>query len=443
MKKKKVILVIIDGLGDEYIPELGGTPLEHISSELITLNKMANEGMCGLVNVIRPGIPPSSDTAHFTIFGYDLSKEYTGRGYFEALGANIPIQEGEVSLRFNLATVERVNDLLYIRDRRAGRISGRDAEELIKTLQKAIDDQGIPAEVHHILEHRGVLVIKSESKLSRCVSDVDPHETNVPVLKSTPFEETPSDELESAKITAQIINEITKLSYEVLNDHPINKEREEKGLPKANIILSRGAGIAIKLAPFKEKWGMDAAYVAGGPLYKGVAKAVGMKEIYVEGATGTVNTNLEGKVSGVLRAINSGYDFVFLHIKGTDSLSHDKKSREKAEFILKIDKVISKLLEVNDVVITVTGDHSTSSRIGRHIGLPVPIVFYSDGVTRRNKINRFNEVQCAEKGALGVIKGSDIMPILLDLSNRTMEYGLRPSPKKVIYSGAFGEPLHL
>lgn len=440
---KKIILVIIDGLGDEYIPELGGTPLEYISSNLTTLNKMASEGMCGLVNVVKMGVPPSSDTAHFTIFGYDLSKEYTGRGYFEALGANIPIQEGEVALRFNLATVERVNDLLYIRDRRAGRIGGREAEELIKVLQKAIDDHGIPAAVHHTLEHRGVLVIKSEKKLSRCISDVDPHEINVPVLKSSPFEEISNDELEAAKKTAQIINDITKLSYETLNNHPINKEREEKGLPKANIILSRGAGIAIKLTTFKEKWGMNAAYIAGGPLYKGVAKAVGMKEIYVEGATGTVNTNLKGKIDGALKAIDSGYDFVFLHIKGTDSLSHDKKPKEKANFIQKIDSVISKLLEINDAVIAVTGDHSTSSRAGRHIGLPVPIVVYANEGLRRNKINRFNESQCAEKGALGVIKGSDIMPVLLDLADRTIEYGLRPSPRKVIYAGAFGEPLRL
>ncbi len=441
--KKKVILVILDGLGDEYIPELNGTPLEYASNETVTLNKMANEGMCGLVNVIAPGIPPSSDTAHFTIFGYDLSKEYTGRGYFEALGANIPINEGEVALRFNLATVEKSNNLLYIRDRRAGRISGKDAEELVRALQKAISERGIPAEVHHTLEHRGVLVIKGEGKLSRCVSDVDPHESNVPVLKAMPFEEISGEELEAAKRTARVINEVTKLSYEVLNDHPVNREREEKGLPKANIILSRGAGIAIKLTTFREKWGMNAAYVAGGPLYKGVAKAVGMKEIYVEGATGTVNTNLKGKIDGVLRAIDAGYDFVFLHIKGTDSLSHDKKSREKAEFILKIDKVLDKLLEIDDVVIAVTGDHSTSSRMGRHIGLPVPIAFYSKSVIRRNGISKFNEVQCAEKGALGVIKGSDIMPMLLDLSNRTMEYGLRPSPKKVIYAGAFGEPLQL
>ncbi len=441
--KKKVILVIIDGLGDEYIPELRDTPLGFISTKLNTINKMAREGMCGLVNVISPGIPPSSDTAHFTIFGYDLSKEYTGRGYFEALGANIPIEEGDVALRFNLATVEKIGDLLYIRDRRAGRISGTQAEKLISDLQRAIDENDLPAELHHTLEHRGVLVIKGKEKLSRCISDVDPHETDVPVLQSEPFEEISKEDVDAALRTASIVNKITQLSFEVLDKHPINRERGEQGLPKANIILSRGAGIAIKLTPFNEKWGMNAAYVAGGPLYKGVAKAVGMKEIYVEGATGTVNTNLEGKIKGVIDAIDKGFDFVFLHIKGTDSLSHDKKPRLKAEFILKIDNVLHELLELKDIVIALTGDHSTSSRLGRHIGLPVPIVFYSDSTIRRNNLHRFNEMECAENGALGSIRGSDIMPILLDLSNRTMEYGLRPSPKKVMYAGAFGKPLRI
>ncbi len=440
---KKIVLVIIDGIGDEFVPELHGTPLEYVSDKLENLNRMAKEGMCGIMHVIAPGIPPSSDTAHFTIFGYDLSKEYTGRGYFEALGAGIPIEEGDVALRFNFATVEKKGKYLYIVDRRAGRISGEAAEELAKALQEAVDEKGLPVKIYHTLEHRGVLVIKSLEKLSRMVCDTDPHEVGCPVLASEPLEETPPEEMESARRTAEIINEVTRLSYKVLENHPINREREEKGLLKANVILARGAGIAIKLKPFEEKWGLKPAYVAAGPLYKGVARAAGMDEIHVPGATGTVHTDLNGKVRGVIKALDEGYDFVFLHVKAVDNLSHDKKPKEKALFISRIDATLGELLELEDTVIAVTGDHSTSSVLGRHVGLPTPIVFWSKRNVRRDHANRFTENECAEKGCLGTIYGRNVMPLLLDLANRSMEFGLRPSPKHVLYFGAFGKPLEM
>lgn len=442
--KKRIILAIIDGLGDETIPELNGTPLEYISDRLANMNKLAEEGLCGLMYPISPGIPPSSDTAHLTIFGYDLSKEYTGRGYFEALGAGIPIEEGDVAIRFNFATVKKQNNHLVVVDRRAGRTAGEEFSLLAKDLQEAINERGLPVEIHHTLEHRGVMIIKGTTKkLSRMVSDTDPHEVGVPVLSATPLEETPPDELEHAKRTAEIINEVVKLSYRIFDNHEVNIKREERGLLKANIILTRGAGIAIRMTPFSDKWGLRAAYIAAGPLYKGVARAVGMEEITVKGATGTVKTNINAKIEGTIKAFDSGYDFVFLHIKATDNLSHDKKPREKAEFILKIDHALEKLLDLDDIVIAITGDHSTSSLKGRHIGLPLPIVFWSDSGIRKDGARKFNERECIKKGGLGVLFGKDIMPLLLDLANRLMEYGIRTSPKQVLYTGAYGEPLKI
>ncbi|MHA1617631.1 MAG: 2,3-bisphosphoglycerate-independent phosphoglycerate mutase [Candidatus Njordarchaeales archaeon] len=436
------ILVIIDGLGDEYIPEFGGTPLQYLSDKLEVLNKLTREGAGGLMYPIAPGIPAGSDTAHLSIFGYDIKKEYPGRGFFEAVGAGIELKHGEVALRFNFATVKKVDNKLIILDRRAGRIRDDVAEELALFLQEKVEEAGLPVVIKHTLEHRGVMIIKPEKELSWRITDVDPHEKNAPVLASQPFQDTPPEEVEAAKYTANIVNQVVKLSFKVLDNHEINIERSKKGLLKANIILPRGAGKATRLISFKEKWGFKAAFVAGGPLYKGVAKVVGMEEIKVEGATGRTDTNLSGKVEGVLRALNMGYDFVFLHIKATDSLSHDKKPSQKAEFIAKIDKALSPLSELDDVVITVTGDHSTSSLRGRHIGTPLPIVFWADKI-RRDNSKYFNEIEFAEKGAFGVIKGNDVLPILLDLADRVMEYGLRPSPKPVFYIGAPGKPLEI
>jgi len=438
----RCILIILDGLGDEYIPELNGTPLQYLSGKLKVLDKLAREGIGGIMYPLSPGIPASSDTAHLSIFGYDIKKEYPGRGFFEAIGAGIRLREGEVALRFNLATVKEVGKELIIVDRRAGRINDEDAEILTRDLQKRIEEEGLPVVLKHTLEHRGVMIIKPEKELSWRITDTDPHEINSPVLKAQPFEDTPSEERESAEYTAQIVNSVVKLSYEVLNNHELNVKREMKGLLKANIILPRGAGKAIRLMSFREKWGFRAAFVAGGPLYKGVARTIGMEEIKVKGATGRVDTNLEGKVKGVIQALDKGYDFVFLHIKALDTLSHDLNPKGKAEFIARIDKALEPLLELEDIAIAVTGDHSTSSIRGRHIGMPLPIAFWSRKI-RRDNAKYFNEIELAEKGGLGVLRGHDILPILLDLSDRAMEYGLRPSPKPVFYIGARGEPLRV
>ena len=438
-----MILVILDGLGDERNPKLGGkTPLEYISKELKTLNRMASEGYLGMVSIVDYGIPPSSDMGHLAIFGYDLERDYPGRGYFEALGMGLDLEKGDVAFRTNFATVRRENNKLIIVDRRAGRISGKDAEVLAKDLSEEFKRRGLPVEFIHTVEHRGVLVIKSDGKkLSNKITDTDPHEIGAPVLRSLPYEGLSGEELEAAKRTAEILNEALKVSYEFLDSHPLNKEREEKGLLKANVILARGAGIIKDLIPFKEKWGVEGAFVAGGPLYKGVARAIGLKEIHVEGATGTVKTNLKGKVEGTIKALDEGYEFVFLHIKGTDTLSHDKKAKEKAEFIKKIDEALAPLLELENVVIAVTGDHSTSSLRGHHIGLPVPIVFWTDG-QKPFKQRTFDEATCSATGELRIF-GKDILPLLLDFANRTMELGFRPSPKPVFYTGFFSPPLEL
>ena len=417
-----VVLVIIDGLGDEYIESLGGTPLDYASSRMRALNTMAAEGVCGIMHPISPGVPPSSDIGHLAIFGYDIRREYPGRGYFEAMGAGIRLKDG-VAFRVNLATVERRGRNLIVIDRRAGRISGSDAEELYRALDAAIKERGLQAEIVHTFEHRGVLILRGE-ELCGAVYDTDPHEVGVPVLAAEPWDEISSGLREIAARVAAMINEITRLSYDVLEHHDINARRRREGLPPANIILVRGGGVARRIASFREKWGMRAAFVAAGPLYKGIARALGMDEMHVEGATGTPNTNLPGKVEACIRALDMGYDFVYLHIKGTDNLSHDKKPLEKAKFLMRIDEALSPLLDLEDVLIVVTGDHATSSIRGRHIGLPVPIVFW--GTTHRDNVTRFSERECS-RGCLGVLRGKDVMPLIMDLTDRSAELGTRPS----------------
>ncbi len=440
----RTVLIILDGLGDEYIPELNGTPLESVASEIKNFNKLTESGISGLMYPISPGVPPSSDTAHLTIFGYDLEKDYPGRGVFEALGAGLNLSEGELAFRANFGTVREENGKLIVIDRRAGRISGKDADVLAEDFQKYLSEKGIPAKFIHTLEHRGVLVIKpEEGTLSPKITDVDPHEIGEPIFASQPYYGLEGQELENAKRAAKILNTIIVESYKFLSKHPINKEREKKGLPPANVILARGAGLIRKLESFRERWGYKAAFVAAGPLYRGVALSLGMDPIPVEGATGLPNTNIEGKLKGVLEALNKGYDFVFLHIKATDNLSHSMKPVEKAEFIKKVDEHLDILFDVlDDTVIAITGDHTTSSLRGKHLGLPVPIVIHAP-YGRKDENKYFNESSCNKYGGLKTIYGKDIMPILLDLSNRANELGIRTSPKPIFYIGATGQPLEV
>ncbi len=439
----KSVLIILDGLGDERSKELSATPLEYLGEKIKNFNRLAEKGVTGLMHTIKAGVPPSSDTAHLTIFGYDLEKDYPGRGYFEALGAGLKPKFGEIAFRANFATVREENGKLIVVDRRAGRISGEDADVLGNDLNKYLREQGYPVEFVHTLEHRGVLLIKPDGhELSSKITDVDPHELGFPILKSQPFEGLDEEERRKAEFTARILNDILVDAYRFLRDHPINKERAKRGLPVANALLVRGAGIVKKLESFKEKWGYKAAFVAAGPLYRGVALSLGMDPIEVEGATGLPNTNIKGKLEGVIRAFKQGYEFVFVHIKATDNLSHSKKPREKAEFIKKVDDMLIVLDDILDeAVIAVTGDHSTSSVRGKHVGLPVPILIHSPyGRPDENKY--FNEKAC-EKGGLGIIHGNEVMPLILDLSDRANELGIRTSPKPVYYIGSTGEPLKI
>ncbi|MGQ4891167.1 MAG: 2,3-bisphosphoglycerate-independent phosphoglycerate mutase [Candidatus Njordarchaeia archaeon] len=440
----KTLLVILDGLGDEYVKELNGTPLEYVKNEINNFNKLASEGITGMMYPIEPGVPPSSDTAHLTIFGYDMKKEYSGRGVFEALGAGLNLEEGQVALRANFGTVVERDRQLIVVDRRAGRISGRDADILARDLQKHLEEKGLPVKFIHTLEHRGVLVIKpEEGELSSKITDVDPHEVNTPIYASQPFENIGEEEKIKAIKTAEILNRVVKESYLFLKDHPVNAEREKRGELPANVVLTRGAGLITRYEPFKDRWGYKAAFVAAGPLYRGIAMALGMEPINVIGATGTPSTNLENKFKGVLEAFRRGYDFVFLHIKGTDNLSHSKKAREKAMFIKEIDKHLSILFEIlDDTVIAITGDHTTSSVKGKHMGLPVPILIHAPG-GRFDDNKFFDETDCINHGGLGFIHGRNIMPVLLDLSDRANELGIRTSPKPVFYIGAGGTPLKL
>ena len=408
MDKKKALLIILDGLGDRAIRELGfKTPLQF--AETPHLDKIARMSMVGLMDPIAPGIRAGSDTSHLNLLGYDPYKVYTGRGPFEAAGLDMDIEPGDVAFRCNFATVD---ENLVVVDRRAGRIK-EGTHELVSAIN-GMKIEDVEIFVKEGVEHRAALVLRG-SGLSPYVSDVDPHDTGLKIHEAKPLKP-------EAEKTARILNEFVKRAYEILKEHPVNKEREKKGLKPANILLPRGAGMAPHLENFEKKYNMKAACVVGTPLIRGICKLAGIHPIDFPGATGSYDTDMKGKIREAIKALaRQDYDFVLVNIKATDIAGHDMLPRKKVEVIERIDEAMGYLLEIlpEDIVVVITADHSTPCSVGDHSGDAVPIMIYAED--SRAEGFEFNEVACA-KGSLR-IRGSDLMQMILNATNRADKFG--------------------
>jgi 2,3-bisphosphoglycerate-independent phosphoglycerate mutase len=401
---KSILLVVFDGLGDRPCGEFGGkTPLEAANTP--NLDKLASCGTCGLLSTAGVGIRPGSDVAHLSLFGYNPEKDYPGRGPIEALGVGFGAKTGDVALRANFGTI---NDKGIIIDRRAGRIEN--TAELAKAISGR-EFRGVRVFVTPSVGHRAVVVLRGDG-LSAAICDGDPHKEGV-----APVPVAPTQRSSEAQKTADVLNEFSEFANKVLKKHDINKAREkEKKLP-ANFVLVRGAGMHKEVAGFENKYSLKASCVAGGGLYKGLARLVGMKVINVPGATGTPETNVVAKVGAAVSALETN-DFVFLHLKGTDVMGEDGNAKGKKAYLEKADKALAPLLKLPGAIVAVTGDHSTPCSLKKHSGDPVPILFNGKGIrTDASPAKKFGERQCSQ-GSVGRIFGKDLMPELLNLAGR-------------------------
>jgi 2,3-bisphosphoglycerate-independent phosphoglycerate mutase len=411
----KAILIIGDGMADRPVKELDWkTPLE--AARKPSLNQMAKTGICGIMDPISPGLPPGSDTATLALLGYDALKVYSGRGALEAIGSGVKVLPNDVAFRCNFATVD---ENFVVLDRRAGRIVNEDASKLAASLQRVRLEKPLDVEFlfENTIQHRAVLVIRKHG-LSTAVSDSDPGKVGEKVLDVEPL-----DNSSEAELTAEIVYKLMREFHKTLKEHPVNKERVERGVPPANIVLCRGAGRVPNITPLSQIFGISAVCIGATPLVRGVCKAAGMKLIDVEGATGTPQTDFMAKAKATIQAIKTN-EFVLLHVKATDVASHDGNIGQKIELIEKIDHVLGYVLNKVDLDATylaVTADHTTSSITGDHEGDPVPIVITGPCV-RRDDVEEFDERACA-KGGLNRIRGVDLMPILMNLIGKTKKFG--------------------
>ncbi|MDQ3767590.1 MAG: alkaline phosphatase family protein [Actinomycetota bacterium] len=425
MSPSSIFYVILDGLGDDPLEELDGrTPLEAASTP--NLDGLARRGRNGYVTTVGEGIAPESDIAVFAILGYDPHKHHTGRGPIEAVGAGMEVRDGDLAYRVNFATVEPDGDGLTIVDRRVGRdLSSEEAHRLAAEVQEEVTLDEASFEFQATVGHRGSLVLRSDhGPLSAQVANSDPaygrqgalgvaKETfENQVVEDTPLEGHGSDD--AARRAAQLTSTWLGSAHKVLGKSEVNRERTKRGQLAGNFILTRDGGDHLpNLVPFKEAFGPQMGCFVEMPVEMGIARLMGMG--VVEAPTGIAPAEqYEAWARLALEAIE-GFDGLYIHIKGPDVPAHDGDYRAKMASIEAIDSVFfARVLDGIDwdrSIIGVTADHSTSCRRKSHTDGPVPLLVAGRGVSS-DAVQTYGE-RASRKGALGHLKGTEIMPNLV------------------------------
>jgi 2,3-bisphosphoglycerate-independent phosphoglycerate mutase len=422
---KRILYVIIDGLGDRPLPELEGrTPLE--AARTPHLDRLAREGRQGLVTTVGPGVAPESDVAVMAVLGYDPHKYHTGRGPLEALGVGIRMRAGDLALRGNFATV---GEGWTLRDRRAGRnLTSAEARALAEAVctQVQLGEAPVTFDFRATVGHRCVLVLfPREGKLSANITNTDPAYERLgglgvaragggnEVERAQPLDESPE-----ARTAAALVNEFTWKSREVLEHHPVNERRRKEGKLPANVILLRDAGDRLPAVPsFQESFGRRFACFVEMPVERGIATLLGMAVIEVPSLQGGQTEGYRRWAEMALEAMES-YDGIYLHLKGPDEPGHDGDFRRKKEMIEEIDRAFFGTLlpglDLSKVVVAVTADHATPCSVRGHSADPVPLLVSGGGIPP-DATGSFGEREAAN-GSIGHLQGIDILPLLLKLS---------------------------
>ncbi len=387
---KKILLLVADGLGGLPMETGGDTELEAASTP--NLDRLAKSSSCGLLESIGPGITPGSGPAHMALFGYDPIRYNIGRGVLAALGIDFKLSARDVAARFNFATIDGEDKIV---DRRAGRISTEENKRLVEKLRKGIaPGKGIEVFVETVKEHRGLVVFRGDG-LNGNIHDTDPQELGVPALRARALDK-------DSEKTAELANKFIAQAKQIL-----------KGEKKANMVLLRGFAKYEPLPTMAERYGLEAFAIAQYPMYRGLARLVGMT---VAPHTKSTEEDIE-----VLTENFQNYDFFYLHYKKTDSRGEDGNFGEKVKAIEEVDSIVPTLLKLKPDVFAITADHSTPCKLAMHSWHPVPLLLHSS-YCRADAADRFDEKSCA-MGALGLRPSVQLMPILLAHARKLTKFG--------------------
>ena len=385
----KYLVVLCDGMADYPVEELGNkTPMQ--AAHKPNMDMLAKDSEVGLVKTVADGLKPGCDVANLSVLGYDPAVYYSGRSPLEAGSIGIDMEPTDVSFRCNLVTLsdeENFEDKTII-DYCAGDISSAEAKQLIDYLKGYFDNDrfclyaGVSYR-HCLIWHNGTLDVGTLTP---------PHDiTGKKIAKYIPTAE-----------NARPLLEMMKKSCELLANHPINIERVKKGLNPANAVWFWGEGVRKPLASFKDKFGLNASMISAVDLLKGIGKFSGMHVVNVEGATGYLDTNFEGKAEAAAKEFAAGSDFVYVHIEAPDECGHRHEIQNKVKAIELIDqKVLAPLIEAlkayGEYRIMILPDHPTPLALRTHTNDPVPYLIY-DSRVRKNGVDCFCEETAKQTG---------------------------------------------
>jgi len=384
----KIVLLVIDGLGGLPDPQTGKTELETANTP--HLDQLATKAICGLIDPVGPGITPGSAPGHLALFGYDPLTFTIGRGVLEATGIDFNLESGDVAARGNLCTVDEAG---LVTDRRAGRISTAKSTELCQLLDGLVIDKA-KILVRPVKEHRFIVVFRGEG-LAPDVSDSDPQQIGVAPRTITALNP-------QASRTASIASQFVARAKVILaKQHP------------ANMVLLRGFSQRPQLPTMGEIYQLKPAAIASYPMYRGLAKMVGMEVL-------ETGTNIEDEFA-TLKQNYANYDFFFLHIKGADSAGEDGDFDRKVRIIERVDNALSTLMSLEPDVVVVTGDHSTPALLKGHSWHPVPILLYSKWC-RPDRVGEFSESACTA-GGLGRFPATQVMLLAMANALKLTKFG--------------------
>ncbi len=400
----KYLVMLCDGMADEPFEKLGNkTPMELAKKP--TMDFLASKGEVGIVKTVADGMKPGSDVANLSVLGYDSAVYYTGRSPLEAASIGIDLKDTDVTLRCNLVTLsdESDYDKKTMVDYCADDISSEEAAVLVNYLQEKLGNDTF--KFYPGVSYRHCLVWDNGNKDK--VSFTPPHDISQRVI---------TDYIPKGEMV-QPLYDLMKKSYDLLKDHPINKAREERGRKPANSIWLWGEGTKTILDSFQSKFGKKGSMISAVDLLKGIAISADMNSVDVDGATGYIDTNFEGKANAAIEEFKKGQDFVYIHVEAPDECGHRGEYENKVKAIQLIDeKILTPVVEFlkgyDDFAVLVCPDHPTPLNIKTHSSNPVPYLIYNSKEEKDSGVKTFTEATAKSTGEY-IAKGFTMMNYFL------------------------------
>lgn len=394
----KYIVVLADGMADLPIPAWDDkTPL--MVAHKPVMDHLCSLAQTGLLKSIPEGLHPGSEIANMNIMGFDPRKYFPGRGVLEASALKIPLRDNDLVFRCNLVTVNKGK----LVNHSAGHISNEEAGELIAVLNDELFTEG--ARFHQGVSYRNLMMLENGVNGVKCFP---PHDHPGDLLEGL----MPVGEGDASKTAGQL-TKLIKKSIDILDNHPINKKRREKGLAPANAIWPWSPGKSGGFPTFEERWGIKTgAVISAVDLIRGIGGMAGLKNIYVEGATGLFDTNYEGKAAAAVNALKK-YDFVFLHVEAADEAGHEGDKDLKKRVVEDFDHRLLKPLwegiqNLNDeVALALLPDHPTPCELRTHTSDPVPFLIVKPGL-KPDDVKVFNEYS-VKNGEMGLLYDGEVL----------------------------------